>query len=494
MRVLLSIAALITVVFRQGHAAAQPIDHEAWREDYRALRSFISTDYANLDWAVETRDLDPVALNHDTLAAIDAAQNDDDARAALQAFVDAFNDGHLRLADPAGHDGEESATPTIAASLPAAEACTQLGFGPGHLRRWAFGLDGPVSLPEGAEFTADRNEDNAYAAGTLTVDGVAYGYVRIGIFVTEWHERTCQTVWEARQNETNEPCDENCQEDLFSVGIPNALIDDFDQRLAAFHSAGIDRLIVDVTGNGGGYGWADALARMVGGRKLACPVQQLPRTDFWEAEFTASIARIEADLAATTDAQTRVLLEDARATYQALAAQTADRCEAAEALWTEASRQRCVRNTTHPYNSCGALGRPADIPLTTLESGEDLFRPSVFALPEVRTFEDTVVLMDRGTASATEIFAAMIADADAAVLIGARSFGVGCGYINGGSNLTLPNSRLTVRAPNCQRQRANGQNEADGIAPDIALDWGRGVSAEDRLSQLIDTLRTRQAR
>ena len=80
--------------------------------------------------------------------------------------------------------------------------------------------------------------------------------------------------------------------------------------------------------------------------------------------------------------------------------------------------------------------------------------------------------MDRGSASATELFAALLRDNGAAIAVGERSYGAGCGYTRGGVTLELPALALTLRAPDCARFRASGENERAGITPDIALDPG----------------------
>jgi hypothetical protein len=79
------------------------------------------------------------------------------------------------------------------------------------------------------------------------------------------------------------------------------------------------------------------------------------------------------------------------------------------------------------------------------------------------------VLVDAGTASASEYFAAVLRDNNAARIIGARTMGAGCGYIDGGGEFVLPRTGLRVRVPNCVRIRKDGTNERAGIRPDIEL-------------------------
>ena len=79
------------------------------------------------------------------------------------------------------------------------------------------------------------------------------------------------------------------------------------------------------------------------------------------------------------------------------------------------------------------------------------------------------VLIDDGSASAAEEFAGWLRDNEVARLVGGRSFGAGCGYVNGGARVSLRVAPVIVRMPNCARFSAAGRNEIEGWTPDIAL-------------------------
>jgi C-terminal processing protease CtpA/Prc len=100
------------------------------------------------------------------------------------------------------------------------------------------------------------------------------------------------------------------------------------------------------------------------------------------------------------------------------------------------------------------------------------------------------VLIDRGTGSAAEWFAAVLHDNRAATLVGEQTVGAGCGYTNGGIRLALSHTGIAIAAPDCARYRGDGSNEIDGVRPDVVLDWtladrtGRWASyAEKALSE-----------
>lgn len=96
-----------------------------------------------------------------------------------------------------------------------------------------------------------------------------------------------------------------------------------------------------------------------------------------------------------------------------------------------------------------------------------------------------LVLIDRDTASASEDFVAWMKDNRAATLIGERTFGAGCGYIDGGSRTRLRVLPRDVRMPNCARFLSDGTNEIEGIAPDVELPMREPDKAADALARLL---------
>ena len=96
-----------------------------------------------------------------------------------------------------------------------------------------------------------------------------------------------------------------------------------------------------------------------------------------------------------------------------------------------------------------------------------------------------LVLMDGGTASASEDFVAWMKDNRAATLIGARTYGAGCGYVDGGTRTRLRVLPRDVRMPNCARFLKEGTNEIEGIAPDVALPMDEPDKAAETLARLL---------
>jgi len=97
------------------------------------------------------------------------------------------------------------------------------------------------------------------------------------------------------------------------------------------------------------------------------------------------------------------------------------------------------------------------------------------------------VLVDGGTASASEDLVVWLKESGAATIIGERTYGAGCGYVNGGAPARLEPIGITVLMPNCSRFLSDGTNEVEGIQPDVPLPIRKGAAAE-RLQRLVAAL------
>ena len=80
-----------------------------------------------------------------------------------------------------------------------------------------------------------------------------------------------------------------------------------------------------------------------------------------------------------------------------------------------------------------------------------------------------LILADRGTGSASEDFVAWLQQNRVAKVIGERTAGAGCGYVNGGTRTQFRASPFDVMMSNCARFLDDGTNEIEGIAPDIEI-------------------------
>ncbi len=103
-----------------------------------------------------------------------------------------------------------------------------------------------------------------------------------------------------------------------------------------------------------------------------------------------------------------------------------------------------------------------------------------------------ILLVDSGSGSASEEFAALLQDNRAAVIMGAPTYGVGCGHTAGGTPTTLSHSHAVLVVPDCVRLRGDGSNEVRGIVPDILVGFrrpdGPHLRAETFLAKLPEAL------
>lgn len=380
-----SCATLLALLVLFVAADAATYDPRAWTADLDRIEADMAQGYANLDWIREKRGLDLVALDRATRARLDNAHSRVRAFLALRDFVHAFRDPHLRLKwgerpiqEPAGASASSIAAEAI--DPPVGADCAAAGYEEGqHAFAFPFmSLPGWRRLP-GADFPAG-------IAGDV-------GVLRIAQFGENQYQTACQDVFEpgigARE---------------LQLAVRAHQQKQLRAALAGLRQAGARRLLVDVTGNGGGSEWVSEVIALM-----------TPRT----------LARAEVRLVGPTC--------DRRGAWQGKPA-------------------------------CSVFG--PEEPRATLQGTGEWSGP-------------VYVLADRHTASAAEDLVAWLQQNRIAKVIGERTMGAGCGYIDGGTRTQLRASHFDVMMPNCARYMDDGTNEIEGIAPDVAID----MQAEDESSK-----------
>ena len=367
---LLGLAALVAA----GDVATY--DARAWSADLDRIEADMARGYANLDWIREKRGLDLEALDRATRERLANAHSRVRAFLALKDFVHAFGDPHLRLTwgeRPIAAQAVASASSVAGEALdpPVGADCAAAGYEEGqHAFTFPFtGLPGWRQL-SGGDFPTG-------IAGDV-------GVIRIAQFGEDQYETACKDVFQPGigARELQLAVRERQQRQLRGA-------------IAALQEAGARRLLVDVTGNGGGSEWVSEVIALM-----------TPRT----------LSRAEVRVVGPTC--------DRRGAWQGKA-------------------------------ECSVFG--PEEPRATLQ-GTGEWKGPVF------------VLADRNTASAAEDLVAWLQQNRIARVIGERTMGAGCGYIDGGTRTPLRASHFDVLMPNCARYLDDGSNEIEGIAPDIALD------------------------
>jgi hypothetical protein len=270
--------ALGALVVAAGAWDVATYDPDAWLSDYARVKRDMAQGYANLDWMVENRSIDLVALDRETTGALQNAHSRVRAFIALRGFVRVFNDPHLRM-QPGERGGsaeqvrtnEISSTDEAPIDTPAGSDCEAAGYEEGN---HGFGL--PVDRLPGWKPVRGGDFPSGLIGDTGALRIAQFGEDRyLGacheVFRPGMGDRALQLAVRARQQ-----------------GLLTKTIEEL-------RAHGARRLLVDVTGNGGGSEWVSEVialmtdqtlrrqeARMVGpacdrsavwqGKRAPCPV------------------------------------------------------------------------------------------------------------------------------------------------------------------------------------------------------------------------------
>ncbi len=435
--------------------AAAPWSPQPWLDDLAQMRGAFETLYANREWLATDREFDLDAVFARNTGRLRAAGSDAEARAILDRMVRRIGDGHVGLQWP-------SAAPAAAPAPPPA-LCTRLGY------------DADQSSPGvSAALPGYRPLDGStpFPAGTLRVGKTTLGIVRIGVFDPHGTPALCEEAVRALAVPVDKPCDDACADAILTRAY-DRFTAAFEARLRALRAAGATVLLVDIAGNGGGSEWAEAAARTLSVRTLRSAPRGFVRGPHWAKQWRdlGELLRGHAKDAGPAD-RTRLL---------GWAAQ-------ADAARIEAER-RCPVTGGCPWLgragfATGLVGEARAGSFDGKPWGVHVFSPAQYPYHDGVWRGPVIVLVDQETWSAAEEFAALLQDNKAALILGARTGGAGCGHTWGGTPTTLTNSGATLELPDCARFRADGSNEVAGVVPDRLL----ATRAEDGLKRRVAAL------
>ncbi|HEX8642898.1 MAG TPA: S41 family peptidase [Allosphingosinicella sp.] len=454
-------------------AAAQPPawNPQPWLEDLAQMRAAIETKYANLDYLLTEREFDLAGLFERAGAALRQARSDADAIAVFNRIVQRIADGHV------GIDWPRPSVPAAIAAVPAAAPtaqsfCRALGFDPS-----------PVGIGPALSGFAPVASGDLVPAGTVRVGTLRAGVLRIAKFEPGSAPSLCAQAVAAHAIPLDRPCDAACRDIVYTAAYAR-LTAAVEERLRALRAAGADILVVDVTGNGGGSEWVQAVARMLSPREIVAQPMGFVRGPHWAGTWSRLAARLRGFAEAATPQDRSRLL--------AWAAQ-------ADAARAEAGRTCPPRGDP----SCPWLGRAgfatglvASLPAGAFagkEWGPWVFNPAQYPYHDGVWDGPVVVLVDEHTASAAEEFAALLQDNRVAIVVGGRTAGLGCGHTWGGSPTRLANSGAILNLPDCARFRADGSNEVRGVIPDLLLPW-RAIDGPSFRARMLEAALPEAAR
>jgi hypothetical protein len=450
-RLIIRASILVGIVIAGSIAAAasvaDPFDPKPWLEDLDQSREAFATKYANLEWAVAEREINLSALFADAKAQLQSALSDTDARADFDRLARRLGDGHVQFRWTA----DKSPTTTPNAN------CTELGYnmrirgGPA-----AALIPGYLPLP-----VAPATE---FPAGTIQLTDHKVGVIKLGVFTPQGLPELCADALTALKLSPAMVCDKACS-DRIDTMVGDRMTRDLDAQIRFVNAAGADVLLIDIANNGGGTQWAEAAARMVTAVRLKSARIGFVRGPHWVSYF----ADTEADLRAAAkgvignDRQLLMALADQARTFRHEAETPCD----SEPLW--AGKFPTCNWLLPGFYASGLIDSADPNAIREKPWGIHIFAPIRYPYNEGVWVGPLIVLVNGGTGSAAEQFAAELQDNHAAVVMGAPTVGAGCGHTNGGTPTTLKNSGGVLELPDCARFRADGSNEVMGVQPDVLV-------------------------
>jgi len=458
-------ALIAAALLLAGTAQAQPagFDPTPWLADLNQLRDAMTASYANLEWAAE-RGLDLPATYETARKRLTRARDVYEARRALDRFVETFEDGHLALRwprPPSPGNTESGAAPL----------CERLGY---------FDPDEPGIAPRLPGFRRTGPADALFTAGVAEAAGRRIGVLQVPLFSYQGFPALCDRLMRQARLAPESPCDEACVQRMQILG-EKAFVAGFQEQLEALSSERPDVLLIDITGNGGGDDSSMVLAKLVTDKPFRRPPASLVRTEPTAKEFGDRLVDVEAGLRRARGAE-RAALERFAAGLRAAQAEARLPCDRAP-LW-RGEPIGCAGTVVEPVYEGPLPGPDAPRPAWVSVAAPQVRFPAVEPLWR----GPLLVLVDEWSGSSSEMFAAMLQDAGAAVIVGARTGGAGCGHMTSASPVTLANSRAEVSMPDCLRLRADGSNEVAGVEPDAPIRFRGSYTAKRRVELLAGAL------
>jgi hypothetical protein len=254
-------------------------------------------------------------------------------------------------------------------------------------------------------------------------------------------------------------CADSCQDSIenHAYSRMTAILEEHLRRL---HAEGASVLVVDITNNGGGSEWAEAVVRIISRKELVSEPLEFVRGSHWVKHWEGVARELENAAKGASPEDQREL---ARWAAQAIEAQ-------------KAAEQNCPLNSSCAWLgragfSTGLVGKASAASFRGKPWGATVFSPAEYSYHDAVWTGPVVVLTDQGTGSAAEEFAAVLQDNHAGFIVGARTVGAGCGHTDGGTPTVLNHTKAVLEVPDCARLRADGTNEVSGVTPDYLLPW-----------------------
>ncbi|MGD0190898.1 MAG: S41 family peptidase [Rhizomicrobium sp.] len=460
-----SLLAVVLATALLSSGAAPAFDPKPWLDDLSQMREAFATKYANLEFEILDREIDLDALFADTRARIEAAGGQADARAAFDRLIRKVDDGHVELHWPK--------PPSAPADSGPPDLCKSAGY------------DAAMFAPPVAALAPGYRSISApaeFPSGTLEAHGHKIGVIKIGLFMSHATPALCADALVALSIDPKKPCNDACR-DRIDDWADAKLTADLETALRAIDAAGAEALLVDIARNGGGSEWADAVVREMTPHPIRFARMTFVRGEHWVKEFEQTAADLRAAAkGATPDDRAFLLKLAGEADAKRKVAQAP--CDSAP-IWKR-RKPSCSWLGDGFYES-GLI--PVDDPAhldgkpwarLVIDADEYPSHQGVWTKP-------LIVLIDAYTGSASSRFAATLHDNHAAALIGEPAE-FGGGHTDGGTPVTLANTKAVLVLPDCDGVRADGTDESDGVVPDIVVRFAPGDGPHRKAARILEKL------
>ena len=447
--------------------AGPAFDVAPWRADLQQLVAEMTSDYPNLEWAA-ARGMDLAKVRERAIERLDAARDESAARNSLARFIEVFGDGHLSLT----WNEAASATSAVPGAAPQS-LCERLGFRmPDDSRAIARNLPGYMAL----------GSEGVVTSGLASVGGQRLGILRVPEFSPA--VPYCETALREKNLAPATSCDPGCEEAV-QRRADQLFAAELQARVRELAAAQPVALLVDVAANGGGNDTAIVLARLLASADLPTPRMSFARSAQRTREFPIDLAELAAAMKRARGDE-RAFLSGLRERLETTYAQRLTPCDLTP-LWSN-QPVKCSNLYTGSHFAGGLTSLELPEKWRNRAWAERVSATAAYSYTPGAWQGPLLVLIDNRSASATELFAAMLQDAHRGTVIGAPSFGAGCGWTLPKREVVLANSGGKLAMPDCARVRADGSNELDGIQPDLLIGFRFYDSAKQRAQRLAAAL------
>ena len=451
---------------------------EKWLQDYEFIKLSLIEGYSNLDWIKKEGEIDIVSLDKKTKEALSKASSKNEVKTILDNFLSAFNDGHLELFQNNNYLITEN-TEKFNSKTTAKDLCSYIGNSNVSTKEFSLPFEKLTSFK-----LISKNSD-PFTIGLFKLEnGKQFAVLRISIFSPDFYTQSCEEIWEIYRNSISDTCGDNCLNN-FSIKLANSLLEKLNQQLEILQKNKFEALIVDIGDNGGGTNWVDAIARTLTSKPLYASKFALVKHPKSVEIFESNLKEINLDLEnKNLNKKEKQFLTSAKKNLEKLITQAKNNCNNSTFWTSNESLQTCMMTTSAPFFASGLFPYLNKNEIKNLNSKFVLFSPSLYNYKESSYKGKLVVLINRNTASAAEYFAALLKDNNAAEILGEKTYGAGGGFVDGGVEYILPNTKFILKIPNCTRYRADGSNEFIGVESDVPV-WNKTDDNAKKLDKLL---------